>query len=92
MALPSGDQSKLPTVKLPFVRRLVFFDSTSTVQSWLRRWSSSTLSNSPYFLSRSFQPSGFGSIIVKAICFPSGDQANAPTPSSLVRELFGLAE
>ncbi len=33
-------------------------------------------------MSRSFQASGFGSIIVKAICFPSGDQANAPTPSS----------
>ncbi len=82
MALPSGDQSKPPTVKSPFVRRFVFFDSTSITQRCERRWSSSTSSNSPYFLSRSFHASGFGSVMVKAICLPSGDQAKEPTPSS----------
>jgi len=82
IALPSGDQSKPPTVKFPFVRRFVFFDSTSITQRCERRWSPSTNSNSPYFLSRSFHDSGFGSVIVKAICLPSGDQAIEPTPSS----------
>ena len=81
MALPSGDQLKPPTVKLPFVRRRVFFDSTSMVHRWETRWSSSTISKSPYFLSRSFDGSGFGSIIVNAICLPSGDQSKEPTPS-----------
>ena len=34
---PSGDQSKPPTVKSPFVRRFVFFDSTSITQRCVSR-------------------------------------------------------
>ena len=64
MRAPSGDQSKLPTVKSPFVRRFVFFDSTLTTHRCDRRWSASTISNSPYFLSRSRQLSLFGSATV----------------------------
>ena len=52
-----------------------FFDSRSMTHRCVRRWSASTISNSPYFLSRSFAASDFGSAFVKAICLPSGDHA-----------------
>ena len=82
MLFPSGDHAKLPTVNAPEVSDFVDFDWTSMVQRCDIRWSWSTTSNSPYFLSRSFTAALLGSVAVYAIVLPSGDHAKPPTPSS----------
>ena len=95
-SMPSGDQSKLPTVNAPLVSRRALAGagrpgSTSMTCRCVIRQSWSTTSNSPYFLSRSLWASLFGSVIVNAMALPSGDHANEPTPSSTLVTRLRLA-
>src|SRR4030042_2336402 len=82
---PSGDQSQSATLKPAFVRRRASrFPSasfpTGTTQRWLiLEFSPTTQASFLAFWSFSSCSLG-GSDMVKAICFPSGDQAKPSTP------------
>jgi len=85
MARPSGDQSEAADSEAAFVRRFVFFDSTSTTQRCVTRWI--LVDHLELAVTSCRGPSRFGlrSVIVKAICLPFRRPGKRPESPRLPR-------